>query len=370
MSIGQTAENIPILILLALAYIPTLFLLIALGALIRSLLRIQSAYFGLGFIVLLLFGPLIGASLYLDTVGKVVPAQVVKREESIDYREQGDWQHKFSFVIQYDDDNQSSEDYQSNEANQLEVTAHFGADAATFDRLHEGEIISVRTVNVGRWLNLVRLANQTTLTWLPWEWISIGLGVILLGIGLWRLSKVRFGYGVIVIVLLALAVWPLLTQLGKGQRSEDLSLTPLRATGTIQVVERVTEIDPLPSYGSADSNSWETRINALQPYDIVSVRFTPQGYKQSVLGVDAVDANSVVVQLDAPVEVAYALTEPRTVRLLSGTRSHYWKNPFEWVKQQILSLLLIALLILAFSWLGNKARKWWQVRMEQRGIRS
>ncbi len=358
MSIGQTAENIPILILLALAYIPTLFLLIALGALIRSLLRIQSAYFGLGFIVLLLFGPLIGASLYLDTVGKVVPAQVVKREESIDYREQGDWQHKFSFAIQY------------STGNQPEVIATFSADAATFDRLHEGEIISVRTVNVGRWLNLVRLANQTTLTWLPWEWISIGLGVILLGIGLWRLSKVRFGYGMIVIVLLALAVWPLLTQLGKGQRSEDLSLTPLRATGTIQVVERVNEIDPLPSYGSADSNSWETRINALQPYDIVSVRFTPQGYKQSVLGVDAVDANSVVVQLDAPVEVAYALTEPRTVRLLSGTRSHYWKNPFEWVKQQILSLLLIALLILAFSWLGNKARKWWQVRMEQRGIRS
>ena len=364
MSIGQTPENISILLLLALAYIPTLFLLIGLGALIRTLLRIQSAYFGLGFIVLLLFGPLIGASLYLDTAGKIVPAQVVKREESIDYREQGDWQHKFSFVIQYDDENQS------NEANQLEVTAHFGADAATFDRLHEGEIISVRTVNVGRWLNLVRLANQTTLTWLPWKWIGGGLGVIMFGIGLWRLSKVRFGYGVIAIILLALAVWPLLTQLGEGQRSEDLSLTPLRATGTIQAIERVTEIDPLPSYGSGGSNSWETRINTLQPYDIVSVRFTPQGYEQSVLGVDAVDANSVVVQPDAPVEVAYARTEPRSVRLLSGTRSHYWKNPFEWVKQQILSLLLIALLILAFSWLGNKARQWWQVRMEQRGIRS
>ncbi|MCX6047636.1 MAG: hypothetical protein NT075_21265 [Chloroflexi bacterium] len=353
MTIGQTSENIPILILLALAYLPALFLLIGLGALLRSLLRIQGAYFGIGFVLLLLFGPPIAASLYLDTVGQVAPAQVTKRVETIRYREEGDWRHNFTLSIQYVT------------TTQQDATANFSPDEATFDHLHEGETILVRTVNVGRWISLVRFANQSTLTWLPWWWIGAGLALVGLGVGFWLLTKVPFGWVAIIVILLALATYPLLAKLNEGQRSQDPSLTPLRATATIQAVERVTEFDPLPSNRSGDSD-WETRIDAPQPYDIVTLRFTPQGYEQTVLGVDAVDANSVVVQPDTQVEIAYGSRDPRTVHLLQGTRTHYWKNPLGWVQQQIYGLVLIVLLLLGFGWLTKRAGQWWKTRVEQR----
>jgi hypothetical protein len=49
-------------------------------------------------------------------------------------------------------------------------------------------------------------------------------------------------------------------------------------------IERVTEIDPLPS-DESDGSEWETNIEAVQPYDIVVVRYTPQGYEEPILGV-------------------------------------------------------------------------------------
>jgi hypothetical protein len=94
----------------------------------------------------------------------------------------------------------------------------------------------------------------------------------------------------------------------------------------------------------------------------VVVRYTPPGHTEPVLGVDAIDVDSQPVVLDKAVEIAYAPADPRAVRLLQGTRSHHWKNPVEWLKQQTLAGLVVLAFLGGITWLG----RWWQRVMAAR----
>lgn len=353
MSLGTNPENFAILFLVFLGALPAAFLLLWVGVLVKRLLRIESNVFSVAFLALIFVGPFIGGSLYLDTAGTVVKAQVLTRTERIHYREEGDWSHEYRITAQY------------TVTDQPPLTASFAPDAAIFDQLHPNESIDLRAVSLGGWFSYVRFANQTTLTWLPWRWIGIGLLVMLVGWLLWQLSKrTRWGWVLTAILLLALATLPLLFKLREGERSQDISLTPLRATATVQEVERVTRLDPLPEHGSGDSR-WDTEIDVPQPYDIVVVRFIPKGHEQAVLGVDAVDAEHPMVKADTLVEIAYAESDPRTVRLLNAHRSHYWKNPLGWVGTQLGGLALVVLVVVGFTWLGGRFSRMLDSRIER-----
>jgi len=319
-----------------------MLLLLWLGVLIKRLLRIESTILSAVFLILFFVGPLLGASLYLDKAGTVVKAHLLTRTERIQYRTEGDWSHEYRITAQY------------TVTDQPPLTAAFAPDVATFDELHPNEDFAVRAVSLGGWFSYVRFANQTTFTWLPWRWIGIGLAISISGWLLWQQSKrTRWGWVVTALTLLALATLPLVFKVREGQQSQDLSLTPLRATAIVQEVQRVTRLDPLPSRGSNGSH-WETDFDVPQPYDIVVVRFTPQGHEQTVLGVDVVDAEHPVVKAETPVEIAYTASEPRTVRLLTAQRSHYWKNPLGWIGTQVAGLGLIVLVLIGFSWLGGR----------------
>jgi hypothetical protein len=353
MSLGTNPENFANLFLLFLAALPAALLLVWFGMLVQRLLRIESGVFSITFLALLFIGPFLGASLYLDTVGTVVKAQVLTRTEQIHYREEGDWQHEYHITVQY------------TIADQPPLTASFNPSPTTFDTLHKGDTIDVRAVTIGGWFNYMRLANQTTFTWLPWRWIGIGLAVISVGWLLWQLSKrTWWGWVLTGLILLALIVSPVVGKMLDWQRSQDLSLTPLRIIGTVQAVQRVTWLDPLPSRSSS-GDEWDTGIDVPQPYDIVVVRFTPQGHDQPVLGVDVVDADRPVVKVDTSVELAYAQSDPRTVRLPSAQRSHYWKNPISWFGTQLGALAVIALLFGGFVWLVNRGQKWLSARINR-----
>ena len=117
----------------------------------------------------------------------------------------------------------------------------------------------------------------------------------------------------------------------------------------------MTTIDPLPSQGG--DNSWNTKIDVAQGYDIVVVAYTPRGYEEPVLGVDAVDAQDFRFAPDAAVEIAYAAGNPRTIRLPNATRFHHIRNPQEWLKQQVIGVIVLVLAMFGFAWASSSFRR-------------
>lgn len=340
MSLGVTADDVVPVIIATLAALPICLLLLGVGGLLRRLLGIQSTILGLFIIVLPLVSTLVGASLYLDQVGVITPAQVLKKSETLQFREEGDWRHHYAVQVQYTAPDGTT------------PAANFNTTAIVFDALHEGGGTAVRTVSINGWFNLVRLADQSTWTWIPWNWLAIGLGVILLGWLGWRYFQNRTGCALLVLVALVTFVTPFVWKFVEWRNSQNPDLMSPRATGVVTQVERVTEIDPMPGEGG----EWETKIEAVQPYDIVVVRYTPPGYAEPILGVDAVDVGSQTVDLDLPVEIAYDAANPRAIRLFQGERSHHWKNPVAWLREQTLAVLLIVLLMGVVYGI----ERWWQ----------
>ncbi|MFN8490099.1 MAG: hypothetical protein U0350_21105 [Caldilineaceae bacterium] len=355
MSLGTNPENFPVVFLLMLGVLPAFFLVIWIGRTLLRLLRIQNSFASLALFVLVLIGPLLGASLYLDTVGTVVQARVQSRAERIRYHEEGDWSHEFSVSVQY------------TLPAELPAFATLSTNAAIFDEIHEGQIVAVRAVDVNHWFSFMRLANQSTLTWIRWDWLGSGLAVVIAGWLLWQVSnRTQWGCVLTLAIVFMLGALPVFFKLRAWQRSQDLSLTPLHAPGVVQEVKRVTWLDPFPSRNTGSGSKWETGFNVPQPYDIVVVRYTPQGHELPVLGVDVVDAGSPVVKPETRVEIAYAADDARTVRLLQANRSHFWKNPLGWFREQLLALALVGVILGGFAWLGNFAKRWFKTRVNER----
>ena len=341
MSFGSTADTLVYEIIAMLVALPVCLVLLGVGGLLRRLLGIQSTLLGLFVIALPLVGVLVGTSLYLDRTGMVVPAQVLKKSETITYRKEGDWRHRYQVQLQY------------TTADGAAPAATFTTTEALFDALHEGGQTAVRAVSINGWFNLVRLAEQSTWTWIPWHWVAIGLALLLFGWVGWQFLRNKVGCALLLLVALVIFVTPFVFKWIDWQQSEDPTRTPLRATGVVTEVHRVTEIDPLP--GDNDSGSeWETEIETVQPYDIVVIRYTPVGHEEPVLGVDAIDVGSQVITPTMPIDLAYAATDPRAVRIIQGAHSHHWKNPVEWLKQQAFA----GFIILAFLGVLNGIGRW------------
>lgn len=349
MSFGSTPDTLAYAIIAMLVAVPVCLLLLAFGALLRRLLRIQGALPGLLVVALPLVGVIVGASLYLDYAGVVAPAQVIQKRESIEYRREGDWRHHYQLQLQY------------TTADGTTPTTNFATNAELFDALHEGSQTAVRTVSIQGWFDLVRLADQSTLTWIRWDWLAIGLAVLFLGWLGWQFLQNKVGCALLILVALVIFVTPFVFKFIAWRNSEDPGLTPLSATGVVTEVHRVTEIDPLPG-DSHGGDEWETKITAVQPYDIVVVRYTPRGYEEPILGVDAIDVGGPVFAPEMPIEIAYAATDPRAVRIVQGTHTHHWKNPVAWLKEQALAVLIIVALLVAL----NRAGRWWQRWLDKR----
>ena len=349
MSFGSTPDTLLYEMIAVLVALPACLLLLVVGNLLRRLSGVQSPLLGLLVTALPLVGAIVGTSLYLDNTGVVASAQVLKKTESIDYRKEGDWRHHYQVQVQYAMPDGTT------------PAATFSTTAAVFDALHEGSKTAVRTVSIHGWFNLARLADQSTWTWIPWNWVAIGIAVLLLGWVGWQFLRNKVGCALLLLVAVVIFITPFVFKFIEWQSSENPNRTPLRATGVVTEVRRVTEIDPLPDDGHS-SREWDTDIEAVQPYDIVVIRYTPVGHEEPVLGVDAIDVGSQVITPTMSIDLAYAATDPRAVRIVNGTHSHHWKNPVEWLKQQALAVFII----LAFLGLLNGLGRWFQRFLRQR----
>ncbi|MEZ4662460.1 MAG: hypothetical protein R2911_33325 [Caldilineaceae bacterium] len=346
MSLGTTPDSILYVILLGFGLLVSLGVVMALVGLIQRVARIRNEWFGLVAMLVIYVGGLMGFSLYLDSVGQVRQGVIGAKTETIEFRKEGDWSHNYGVNITYQADSGD------------EALSHFNTTEKLFDALHEGEPVELRTVSINGWFDLTRLADQTTWDWINWRWMGYGLGALALIYLGWKSLKSKTGCLAMVALLALLACIPFGLKYQEWRTSQDDSRTPLHARGVVEEIHHVTTIDPLPSDYGGGGDRWETEIDVAQLYDIVVVRYTPQSYSESILGVDAVDSIDGSLEKGMTVELAYSAEAPRTVRLPNRTRNHHIRNPLEWLKQQAFALGLVGLILVGVMLLERWGRRW------------
>ena len=306
-------------------------------AVIRRVFSLISTVIGFLFFAALLL-PFVGPAVYIEVGGKSAPATIIEKREQIRIVTDS-WSRSLLVGVRFqaagvDDPVQTP----------ILVTA------ATYDSLHVGDQVRVRYVlypflralgNVAS----ARLESQppfgsftafadSFLTWLivggaVWLWLIVtfakrrsawlGVPAFLLLIG----GGIYVGSG-----------WPPPAPAGP------------RATASASV-SRTYEVTRV--WGGRRTQSEE----AVQPYTIVELSFTPQGMTDPVRAVDMIDAGSVAsLQENAAVPITYSVRNPRWAQIDGARRTYYWKN----LRTFAVIAALLAVLF-GVSWLFRRVRK-------------
>lgn len=280
---------------------------------------------------------LYGLSLYLDVAGHVVQARVTSTEERIAHHTSGrttpgGWSRSFWANVEF-------------ETPEGPGMAPLWIDAATYDALMPGASIAVRYLPVLPFI--ARPADQSTLAFVPWRWLGIAFAAAAAIVVLRRIMRplpgwvkaftILAGIGGAILWLVFPSPWlaplesPVLTAQAevKRVREETRSFTSGRTTGSV----------PAP-----------------QPWNVVELRFIPEGRTKPVIAVDSVDAGSVPnLQAGAHLPITYSKNNPREARL-AGTRTWRWKEWRELAEWAVVGLVMIALV----SLLGKVVGAWWR----------
>jgi hypothetical protein len=339
MSIATTAEGQVLLLtagILALFVIPlALWVLTLAGRIVRVLTGVDAG----GWLVLapVLAVPLglVYASLRLDEAGEVRTAQVVDRAEQVRVEPGGDWRHDRSLTVRFG-----------------QQTAVLGdVDATTFGHTPVGASLELRTLRLADQLSLVRLPSVSTSTLVPWDLVQPAVLLIGASVIIWRLRRTRRGKGLIVVVILGAAAYPLAHADQVARERNDLDGATQHASATILDVTRVTRIDT----GGRRRSDWH---DVPQPYDIVQIEVRDPSYVDSrVLAVDAVDAAGAQPLIKgASVSVAYAPGSPQDARLDGRARSHYWKTTMGVYQDYALFAGGVLALLVGLSLVGRLVR--------------
>lgn len=294
----------------------------------------------------LLAALLVAASLWLDGAGQIIAGRVEQRTEHVEIRRQGDWRHTLSVELRYTMNRDTAAQGQPGAE---ESATSLKLAPAHFDHLGQADTVQLRVLPLYRSLALVRLANTSTMDFIPWNLLILLAGSLLLLIVLRFLMRSTMG-GILAILILAGAALsiPLVSAYNQMQVSDNTAARPLRAIAQVLEVTRITEIDPIPCRPGSGSNcARRGRAYAVaQPYDIVQLRFVPQGAAAEIIAVDAVDADGrPSFSPGSTVELAYAADSARTAQILGTRHSHYWQNALGFARMfGLLALAISALL--------------------------
>ena len=282
-------------------------------------MRGRRGWLVLALLVVLLLGPVVGLSLYLDVGGVTAPGAVVEKRESIavSARQTGGWTRRTELVVRYQAADRRAPD-----------TTSFPVDTAFFDRLVIGAPLAVR-YPPNRYLRdlllfpTARPTGQSTLTWLraiPPPWAARGaplalIGVVVLLIWLALRERVR-GLGWL------LAAYVLGATLYLAVPTPDLG-----GGGGATATAAVRAVHPVSYAYRPRNNSTRRAVRLLQPYELVELRFVPAGQAGPVIAVAAVDAASVSgLAAGREVAITYAAGDPRGASIVGGRRTYAWKN--------------------------------------------
>jgi hypothetical protein len=278
-----------------------------------------------------------GLSLYLDVTGQVVQARVEKTEERIAHATSGhsipgSWTRSFWANVTFD----------TAEGRRM---APLWIDEAAYDALMPGTSIAVRYL---AWLPFIaRPADQSTLSLVPWRWLAAGFSLLAIILMLRPLSRALPGWltalailgGIVTVILWLVYPTPWLK-----------ALDPPVLTTTAEVVKVREETRSFTSASETGSSP------APQPWNVVELRFTPQGRTKPVIAVDSVDVGSVAgLQVGARLPISYSANQPREARL-NGARTWRWREWGELAEW----LVILVVMTCGAALLGKFVSAWWR----------
>lgn len=249
----------------------------------------------------------------LDQFGTVQRAVVLDKRESIRLLGNGGWAPRYSVTI-------------------MEPAAPPGemirlrADQPTYDALNFGDPVEVRWLPVRK--SIVRLEMMPSSGWLrsfaafELAGFSVSLAMVFGGILLFG------GAGTAGIVRKAIAA----ALIGYGGSSCYREARPYRGEGeppapTVATTGTVRQAWTIRGLYPVTTGETRRGWSLTEPYLVVAAEFTPAGARSSVLGIDAIDAESVShLRLGDQVGIRYSRSAPRQARLAFGTRTFPVKN--------------------------------------------
>jgi len=254
-------------------------------------------------LALLAGGAIIGWPIYLETAGTRASGVITEKRESVSI-EYGEWFRRFEVMASY-----------SIPGPPVQHRAICDVDEKTYDSLHPGNAVVVhyfRTLLNQPFLPATHLSPCSNFASL-----SVNSRVLRpLALIFLALLAILFLYGVLRIRIAA--AWLLLAWLCFTvaylvfPRAEP---DPQRPVPAIATVDGITTVDTLGETDESDG------IPLQQPYQVVRLKFVPQGMDTAVTAIDKVDEDSVPgLKEGQSASIVYDATNPRIARLREGTR--------------------------------------------------
>jgi uncharacterized membrane protein len=273
-------------------------------------------------------------SIILDTQ-PTLPATVVEKREVTSTEPDGTWQHDFRVVTQFTVPGASQP-----------RTEDLNAEEGLYDSLTAGDAIEVRFWDAGGWFEFTRLASRSSFSIVRQSGVLtfslLIAGVLLFGLLVAQKTGDKTN-GILaggVLIVLGVFAW----QMG----SISLQLLPLggpqaTAVATIRDINLYTEIR------SSENDDDETVL--IQPFELVEVTFVPEDWRDPVVALDRIDAESLPLEIGGTVPVVYRTDLPRQIRIQDGSRTYAWKNPL-----YTLAVWAIIIAVLFLLWRRRRRR--------------
>lgn len=269
-------------------------------------------------------GLLVGGSLYLDRRGEVTTARVTSKQEEISVQRvpAGGWYRWHRLGVEFGTRDGS--------ASMATVTVP----QARYDAVQPGDSIGVKYLPF--FPLLARAADQSTGSALRDAAVQFGADPFLAPLILWLIAGAA-GLWIAARIASALIVVTGLGWIALGIPFLFPSPAP-PAPATLETTARVssvTLVTKAPARGRSRARGRATRgagdrIRRLAvPYEVVQLRYLPEGRTDSVVAVDAVDSASVAgLVVGAVVPIRYDSAAPREARMALGSRTFRERNRY------------------------------------------
>jgi hypothetical protein len=241
-------------------------------------------------------------------------------------------------------------------------------DPDNYARVRLGDAFALRVLRLHDEVALVRPANRSTRSEVPWDTLTPWLVIAACAVVAWGLRKTRLGAGPLRLIALVALAYPLVHSYQVWRERDDLSRASQHATATVVATTRITGI----TLGGFRGRGY-THFDVAQPYDVVQVEFLPPGFPEKILTADAVDARpdgggGSGLQPGDAVDVLYAPDDPYGARLTGHTRTHHWQTTRGAYQSRLMMLgLSVVLILLLTTFLPRLAARVLSVGLRRRG---
>jgi len=289
---------------------------------------------------------------YIDLYGVEIPGRVYQKQETVRVQ-YSDWSRRATLTVQYAPPDSRAPRFFGTDLDDASYDALHVGQAVTVHYLRERDLPSVPLAQpLGQMglLPVARLAGRTA--WSPLqrlrqgpvgrvlEWL-VAAAILLI---VWRIARWPFfgwAMGVSVLVCFGLLLYSGIPK---------PTLAP--AAGVRRTTAKVASLSEI-DYMFRGNRSRGIPLD--QPIRVVGLEFIPGGWKEPVVAVDLVDADSVAFKEGALVQIDYQESSPRTARLVSATRTFPQRNLNGIVVWAGLGIAALVALLLIVGLIGKLA---------------